>query len=180
MRDELMEKVWELYALATGIINKLCKNKCFHLGESIVEECYDYLRMRLEKNEFQALKNYDPSKGAKETTYLYMLVSSRIIDFMNSSKHQRELIADDSINERSEELDSVEADVMEIAQKLLSMLKYEEQTYFKYRYVDELSYQEIGDIFDLTAKQASKKLENIKNKLKTKAQKAGLRLEDIL
>jgi len=175
-----MQKVWKLYQIATPIIDKLCQNKCYHLGLSIVEECRDYIKMRIERNEFQALKNYDPTKRAKESSYLHMLISCRLIDFMNSEKHQRELIADDSIKDRSEEVHHPEADVSEIAEKLLAELSFEEQTYFKYRYVDELSHKEIGSIFNMTDKQASKKLENIHKKLKKQQKKAGLTLEDIL
>ena len=175
-----MQKVWELYAIATEIINKLCENRCVHLGASIVEECYDYIRMRLENNEFQALKNYDPTKGAKESTYLYMVVSFRIIDFINSPKHQRELIADDSIKERSKESDTLESDVKKILDGVIQQLSYEEQTYLQYRYKDELSHEEIGNIFGLTEKQASKKIENIQIKLKRKLKKKNHKLEDIL
>jgi len=57
-----MQKVWELYAIAIEIIKKLCTNKCIHLSVDIIEECQDYIKKRLEKNEFQALKNYDLTK----------------------------------------------------------------------------------------------------------------------
>ncbi len=66
-----MKDIWKLYKLALPIIEKICKDKCFYLSiVDIVEECQDYIKTRLESNNFQALKNYDPTRGAKETTYL--------------------------------------------------------------------------------------------------------------
>ena len=175
-----MQKVWELYAIATKIIEKLCENKCYHLGHNIIENCYDYIRKRLEKDNFKALKKYDPhnAQGAKESTYLHMLVSSRLIDFFNSAPHKRELLVMSSISDRSQE-DNI-TDYCEIVDDICETLTYEEQTYLQYRYTDELSYKQIGDIFGITHKQASKKVENIQKKLKNKFKKSGLTLEDIL
>ncbi len=175
-----MQKVWELYALAVTIIKKLCTNKCSHLTIiDIVEECQDYIKRRLENNDFQALKNYDPTKGAKETTYLHTLISSRLIDFFNSAKKEREISSEDSIRNSYTIEDEVN-DYSEILENVIKTLTYKEQTYIKYRYSDELSYKEIGNIFGITDKQASKKLENIQKKLKRKLEKLGFSLEDIL
>jgi RNA polymerase sigma factor (sigma-70 family) len=181
-REIKMQKVWELYAIATEIINKLCQNKCIHLGANIVEECYDYIRMRLEKDEFQALKNYDSNhdKKAKGDSYLYLLVSCRLIDFFNSSKHQREISSVSSISNRSESEEELQADVSEIIEELLEELNYEEQTYLKLCYTDEYSHKEIDEMFPYATSKASKKLENIRIKLKRKLEKAGLTLEDII
>ena len=175
-----MQKVWELYALAVTIIKKLCTNKCSHLTIiDIVEECQDYIKRRLENNDFQALKNYDPTKGAKETTYLHTLISSRLIDFFNSAKKEREISSEDSIRNSYTIEDEVN-DYSEILENVIKTLTYEEQTYIKYRYSDELSYKEIGNIFGITDKQASKKVENIQKKLRRKLEKLGFSLEDIL
>jgi len=176
-----MQKVWELYAIAIKIIEKLCTNKCIHLSVDVIEECQDYIKKRLEKNEFQALKNYDPNnaKGAKERTYLHMLISSRLIDFFNSAKKEREISSEDSIS-NSYTLEDEVNDYDEILEPILETLTYEEQTYLQYRYNDELSYKQIGNIFGITHKQASKKVENIHIKLKRKLEKIGLTLEDIL
>jgi RNA polymerase sigma factor (sigma-70 family) len=176
-----MQKVWELYAISVKIIEKLCTNKCYHLGFDMVEDCNDYIKRRLEKNEFQALKNYDPNheKKAKAESYLYLLISSRLIDFFNSSKHQRELSLGDSIRE----VESIEAesnDYNEILERVIGELTYQEQTYIQYCYNDELSHKEIGAIFNITEKQASKKLENIRIKLRRKLKKTNQSLEDIL
>lgn len=174
-----MQKVWELYAIAIKIIDKLCTNKCRHLSFDVIDDCQDYIKRRLENNEFQALKNYDPSKGAKESTYLHLLISSRLIDFFNSAKKEREISSEDSIS-NSYTLEDEVNDYEEILEPVLETLTYEEQTYLQYRYKDELSYKQIGSIFGITHKQASKKVENIQIKLKRKLEKASYRLEDIL
>ena len=175
-----MKKVWELYDIAITIIEKICQNRCSHLTiADVVEECQDYIKRRLEKNEFQALKNYDPTKGAKESTYLHTLIGSRVIDFFNSSKKKREISSEDSIRD-SYTLDAEINDYDEILESVLEDLTYEEQTYLKYFYKDELSHKEIGDIFDMTHQQASKKVENILRKLRTKLKKSNYSLEDIL
>lgn len=174
-----MQKVWELYAIAVTIIEKLCTNKCRHISIDLIEECNDYIKRRLENNEFQALKNYDPTRGAKESTYLHMLISKRIIDFFNSAKKEREISSEDSIS-NSYTLEDEVNDYNEILEDVVETLTYEEQTYLKYRYTDELSYKEIGNIFGITHKQASKKVENIQIKLRRKLEKLGFSLEDIL
>jgi len=174
-----MQKVWELYAIAIKIIEKLCTNKCQHISFDLIEECQDYIKRRLENNEFQALKNYDPTKGAKESSYLHMLISSRIIDFFNSAKKEREISSEDSIS-NSYTLDDEVNDYDKILETLLEILSSEEQTYLKYFHIDELSYKEIGGILKVTKEQVSKKLENIRKKLKRKVAKSNYRLEDII
>jgi RNA polymerase sigma factor (sigma-70 family) len=175
-----MQKVWELYTIAITIIEKLCHNKCSHLKIiDIVQECEDYIKGRLENNSFQTLKNYDPNRGAKESTYLYMVISRRIIDFFNSAKYQRELSVMDSIRE-VESTQTEQNDYNEILDEVIKELSFEEQTYLKYRYKDELSYKEIADIFDKTNKQVAKKVENIQIKLRKKLKKRNYTLEDIL
>jgi RNA polymerase sigma factor (sigma-70 family) len=176
-----MQKVWELYAIAVTIIEKLCKNKCQHLSFDVIDECNDYIKRRLENNEFQALKNYDPkhSKQAKASSYLHMLISSRLIDFFNSAKYQREFSSEDSIN-NSYHIEDEANDYSDILENVIDLLSFEEQTYIQYRYNDELSYKQIGDIFGITHKQASKKVENIQIKLRKKLEKTNYTLEDIL
>jgi len=176
-----MQKVWELYAIAVKIIEKLCTNKCRHLSFDIIDECNDYIKRRLENNEFQALKNYNPNheKEAKAESYIYLLISSRLIDFFNSSKHQRELSVMDSIRE-VESIETEPNDYNEILDDVIGQLSYKEQTYIQYRYTDELSYKEIGAIFNITEKQAMKKMENIRIKLRKKLEKTNHSLEDIL
>ena len=177
-----MQKVWKLYAIAITIIEKLCTNRCSHLTIiDVIEECQDYIKRRLENNEFQALKNYDPTRGAKESTYLHTLISSRLIDFFNSAKKDRELSSESSINNSSyERAEELEGDVKEIIDSFTEQLSFEEQTYLQYRYNDELSHKEIANIFGISEKQASKKLENIQIKLKRKLEKANYSLEDII
>jgi len=175
-----MQKVWELYTIALGIIEKLCHNKCSHLTISdIVQECQDYIKGRLENNEFQALKNYDPTRGAKESTYLHMVIGRRIIDFFNSAKHQRELFVMDSIRE-VESTEAEPTDYDEILDDVIEELSFEEQTYLKYRYKDELSYKEMGKTLGMSDKQAAKKVENVQIKLRKKLEKLNYSLEDIL
>jgi RNA polymerase sigma factor (sigma-70 family) len=176
-----MQKVWELYAIAITIIEKICRNKCSHLTiTDVIEECQDYIKKRLEKDSFQALKNYDPTKGAKESTYLYTLISSRLIDFFNSAKKEREISSESSITNKSYEESELPADVEDILERFTSQLSFEEQTLLQYRYNDELSYREIGAIFGMTHKQASSKIEKIQLKLRKKMKKAGLSFEVII
>ena len=179
---ESMQKVWELYEIAVKIIEKLCQNKCSHLTViDIVEEFQDYIKNRLVNNEFKELEKYDPNHKSRATanTYLHTLISSRLIDFFNSTKHQRELLVMDSIRE-VEDVQSEPNDYDKILDGVISELSFEEQTYLKYRFKDELSFKQIGKIFNITHKQASKKIENIKIKLRKKLEKLNYSLEDIL
>jgi RNA polymerase sigma-70 factor (ECF subfamily) len=179
-----MKDIWKLYKLALLIIEKICKDKCFYLSiVDIVEECQDYIKTRLESNNFQALKNYDPTRGAKETTYLYTLISSRLIDFFNSAKRKKEIHIESKnslVISIIDERDNNSLNLDNILEKITSDLKAEEKTLLKLRYTDELSYKEIGEIIGKTHKQVASKIEKILLKLRKKAQKEGLKLEDIL
>ncbi|HHH37204.1 MAG TPA: sigma-70 family RNA polymerase sigma factor [Epsilonproteobacteria bacterium] len=173
-----MEQIWKLYAKATETINRLCNKHCYHLGTETIEECSDYIKRRIESNDFQALRQYDPDRGAKAETYLYMVVSKRIIDFFNSAKQKRELSSESSINNSyTEEEEGVESEVLD---EMIGMLSDEEQTYLQYRYYDRLSYKEIGAIFGLTHRQAAKKVENIQIKLRKRFEKENYRFEDFI
>lgn len=174
-----MEKVWELYSIARKIIEKLCNKKCFHYGNDKIEDCQDYIARRLENNNFQALKNYDAGKGAKASTYLHIVVSSRIIDFFNSAAHKREFSDEDSIS-NSHDTEVMHNDYSDILDPFVSELTFEEQTYLQYRYNDEMSYKEIAGIFGIEEKQASKKVENIQKKLKRRLDNSGYDFKDII
>ena len=86
----------------------------------------------------------------------------------------------DSIREVESSPAPEATDYDEILDEVIDELSFEEQTYLKYRYHDELSYKEIGDIFGLSHKQAAKKVENIQIKLRKKLEKMNYSLEDIL
>ena len=174
-----MNKVWELYALAKEIMAKLCKNKCYHYGQDKIEACTDYVADRLERNELQALKNFDDSKGASESTYLHMLVGSRIIDFFNTATHRRETANEDSITHSYQEVAEV-TDYAEILDKVIFDLTPKEQTYVKYRFYDELTPKEIAGILGIESKKVSKTLENIQIKLKRRLEKLDYSLKDII
>lgn len=176
-----MEKVWELYQIASKIIQKICKNKCKHLGDNKIDACRDYIKRRLENNDFQALKNYDANKGAKESTYLHMLISSRLIDFFNSAANKREFLDESSIsNSYDTETEEISDEPNEILENFVSELTFEEQTYLQYRYNDEMSYREIANMFGIEEKQASKKVENIQKKLRRRLDNSGYDFGDMI
>ena len=173
-----MQKIWDMYIIARELIEKLCKKKCYHLGVNTIEACYDYIQRRLEKDEFKEFKNYDSNKS-KESTFLYTVISSRLIDFFNSASKKREIFDEVSIS-NSYYIEDKPNDVKEIIDKFIIQLSYEEQTYLQYFYNDGRSAKEIGDIFLLTPKQVAKKIENIQIKLKRKFTKANYSFEDII
>lgn len=200
-------KIWELYALAKKIIAKVCKNKCYHYGERKIDSCNDYIERRLESNDFQVFKDYDVNheKKASASTYLHMIISQRLIDFLKSAKERYEIpfqnfrgsnegneISSDEISdilENDGEYDSPDSinpeedgfhDEDGILSDVVSELSYSEQLLLQYRYDKELSYKEIGSCMNMEHKHASKKIENIQKKLKRKLEKLGYTLEDIL
>lgn len=165
------EEIWSMYILALEIMLKICKRKCFSYGMLKVEDCEIYIKDKIEKNELKALKNYDKSKGAKESTYLYMLISSRAIDFCRTLK-KIPLI-------ETFETPSVE-DTQKILEILNKTLTNEEFTTLMFFYIDELTYKEIALIYSCKPRE----IENILKRAKKKSHKIlnekGIKLEDLL
>jgi RNA polymerase sigma factor (sigma-70 family) len=180
-----MKKVWKLYTLALTITERLCRNNCYHLSIlNTFEECQAHIKGWLKNDNFQSLKSYNPKKGAKKITYLYTLIGSRLIDFCNSSKIKKEFSIEGNnslvFTISYDDLEIDHLDLNTILKKITSDLTFEERTLLKYRFVDELTYIEIGDIFGKRAKKISSRIERILLKLRLEAKESGLYLESIL
>ena len=126
----LDKDIWESYSICTKTIDKLCKFKFYYLDDHIHENCYDYVIARIENNEFQALRNFDKSKGMTKETYIDRLVSSRIIDFFNLARFQKKNFCNIHCISKLEEY-TIEND-MNIIYSFLNELSNEEKTYIEY------------------------------------------------
>jgi RNA polymerase sigma factor (sigma-70 family) len=177
-----MPKLWDLYKKATTLIDRLCFNKCQHLISEAVESCRDYIRERLERDDFQALKNYDPSKGTKDTTYLYMLISSRLIDFIY--KRKREIPTNSSMRECIDENDALakmlEEEKSTTIQDVFSQLKESEMKLIQLFHLYKLSHEVIGRKLNISAKESSKRTVKARKRLEFLLDKAGCNIKDIL
>ena len=172
-----MKIIWKLYEEAIKIVTKLCMNKC----ASRVHRCEDYIRDRIERNDFKALKNYVTNRGAKSTTYLHMLVNSRLIDFVNSAKERDEILYDPSIiDESNPKEDTYTMLDKAILDKAIEALSSKDKLYLQYQYVDELSHKEIATIEGETSKYVSNYLGRIYKKLEKILEKGNYTLEDLL
>jgi len=176
-----MEKnIWdELYPKAEEIICKLCKQRV-----SYYDACCDYIRDRLISNDFQDLKNYDSSKGASISTYLYKLVHSRFLDFVNSAKNRKE-------REFIDEHIDYKAHTNSFDDSILTQLSIEEAfkkanltneqiTLLKMKYQDGYKYSELASFFNLKETTVKKRVENSIKKLRDTLKKLGIDLEDII
>ena len=170
-------KIWDLYTLAQDIIQRRCKDKCFHYGFETIEDCKDYVVRRMLHNKANVLQKFDGSKSS-ETTYLYTFVSSKIIDFFNSAaQKKRGFFNEDSINNMPDETVQ-EEDYSEIMEQIFSLLSPKETLYMKLFYLEGYSAKEIEqNVGRHTAKQINKILEGTRNKLK---KTLGYSLEEIL
>jgi len=177
-----MEKVWELYQQATEIIKKLCQRKC----SGREERCEDYIKDRLESNNFKTLKNYDPNhqKGATASTFLHIVVNSRLIDFVNSATERREKTYDPSIidvdSQDARENIAQNTIETEILDEAIYSLNDKDKLYLKFCYEDELSPAEIADIVGGTAKNVSNHIGRVHAKLKKILEAKNYTLEDLL
>ena len=177
-----MEQIWELHQKATEIIKKLCQKKC----STRVERCEEYIKERIERNKLQALKNYDPNhkKGAKPSTFLHILVNSRLIDFVNCATERREKLYDLSIIEvdSEEAQDNIAPSTVEteILDEAVESLTPADKLYLKLRYKDELSHPEIAGIVGGSAKNVSNHIGRVHKKLKKILDEKNYTLEDLL
>ena len=177
-----MKKIWELYQKATEIIKKLCQRKC----SGREERCEDYIKERLERNDFKSLKNYDTNhkKGATASTFLHILLNSRLIDFVNSASERKEKLYDPSIIEvdSQDARENIAQNTIEteILDKAIESLNDKDKLYLKFRYKDELSYLEIANIVGGTSKNVSNHIGKVHAKLKKDLEKKNYRLEDLL
>ena len=182
--QKIVPTLWDLYEKATTLIDRLCVNKCHHLVANAIEGCRDYIRERLEKNEFQALKNYDPSKGVKDTTYLYMLISSRLIDYMNSAQRKRESAYGSSISDIDESTSTLDTllqeEQSEAIQEVFSQLKESEMNFIQMFHLSKLSHEVIGRKLNISTKESSKRTVKARNRLEFLLDQAGYNIKDIL
>ena len=85
--SKLLNRLWAMYKFAKLKSEKLCSQKC---RDREVDSCIAYVEGKIMENSMDLLKKYNPNKGAKETTYIYMIVNSRVVDFCRMQKnHQK-------------------------------------------------------------------------------------------
>jgi len=127
---KINSKTWELYGLAQSIIEKLCNKKCLHIGK--IDECIDYINNMLINNNLNILQIYDEKKGATQYSYLYTIVLSRLIDFLNGLKLKQEISGLDMSYFSYDDTEEI------YIKELIKELSFEEQFYIKH-YIEDIA-----------------------------------------
>jgi len=159
-KSEISSVTWRLYQLALEYALKFCSKKCYDL----LVECQEYILERVTR---EGLKKLSAFEGrSKESTFVYTVIMNLVKDYLKTKKstvsydetyHEVQVTPNSNILNELEQDEAIEA---------LKTLDSQSQLIMKLRYFDEYPVNEIADLFHKTPKQISKKIENIKKKLR--------------
>lgn len=177
-RDTKLERVWAMYKYAQKEIEQKCE-VC-----SAYDDCKEYVSENILKNNLSILRKFDKTKGARETTYINMVIRSRITDFLRKikrenikkGKYQEEIrissSSDEDMTSRTEEIEKREmVDVIISDLKEKNKIGDEELLILKLLYQDEYEVKEVARILSRDVKYIYKKNESIIKKLKRRLPK---------
>jgi len=169
-REFNIDRVWLMFVYSEVTAEKRCKS-CINF-----EECISYVMEKIMRNNMQLLTSFNKSKGAKELTYINIVVESRIIDFSrrpNSSYKEIEFkdeisIKDDltaKIIEDKDVLDKITTDLQQS-----NKITDEEILILKLLYQDEYTVKIVAKILNKDTKYIYKKVENIIKKFRKRVE----------
>jgi RNA polymerase sigma factor (sigma-70 family) len=176
--------LWELYSMAGDRAEKICKKRLYNLGTIAIEECVDYIKSKLEKDNFKLLRDFNIDKSSI-TTYLFLIINSKFKDFIKiRNGKKRKSIQESIVSDNATYVEDKNLNFDYMAQKILedviSTLTTEEKLILRFRFSDELKYKEIGAILNKTDKQIAKKVGQIIKKLKKRFKERGYNGDDFL
>jgi RNA polymerase sigma factor (sigma-70 family) len=168
-----LDRVWAMFRYAQTEIEQKCKI-CFEY-----DDCKDYVTQNILKNNLSILKKFDKSKGARETTYINVVIRSRITDFLRKvkkesykkGKYQEEIrISSNSNEEMTSQMETLEKreilDLMISDLRETNKINNEELLILKLLYQDEYEPKEVAQILSKSTKYIYKKNDSIIKKLK--------------
>jgi RNA polymerase sigma factor (sigma-70 family) len=119
----------------------------------------------------QAWKAYGNFRGdAKFSTWLYRVALNTAITFFRKEKRQPDIYSTDAVPEqREEESSPVEEQVKAMYEAIGELSKIDKAIVMLY--LEDYSYNEIGDMMGITANNVAVKMNRIKTKLKESTQK---------
>jgi RNA polymerase sigma factor (sigma-70 family) len=119
----------------------------------------------------QAWKAYGNFRGdAKFSTWLYRVALNTAITFFRKEKRQPDIYSTDSVPEqREEEASPVEEQVKAMYEAIGELSRIDKAIVMLY--LEDYSYNEIGDMMGITANNVAVKMNRIKTKLKESTQK---------
>ena len=114
----------------------------------------------------QAWKAFDSFKGhSKFSTWLYRVALNTSITFYRKTKRTPEMILADSLPEKMEEADHTPEDQVQALHRAIGALSNIDKALVML-YLEDYSYQEIGDILGISANNVGVKMNRVKLKLK--------------
>lgn len=161
---------WGMYLFAEEEAKIICKCK----APKNASKCVEYVKDQILKNDLYALKRYDPTKKAKKRTFITMLVTSRITDFLRREVGKTIVSYDDEMhNEKDDPLDKeIQQELLEFIEEAFGILvnkgKLSPQEQFVYQalFKRELSYEEIESELQMDRKKIYPLREALIRKLK--------------
>lgn len=158
-KEQVDSKVWDMYQLVVTYAPRFCAKMCYDL----LDECQEYIFERVTREGMKRLKSFHGRSS--ESTFVYVVTSNLAKDFLKTKKKTVSYNEGDHVDlvHNNSLFDHLDFDDLN---ERLKQLKTEEQLILKLRYFDEYPVKEIADLFGKTPKQLSKKIENLKKKLK--------------
>lgn len=119
----------------------------------------------------QAWKAYGNFRGdAKFSTWLYRVALNTAITFFRKEKRKPDIYSTDSVPERTEDAyDPIEEQVKAMYAAIGELSKIDKAIVMLY--LEDYSYNEIGEMMGITANNVAVKMNRIKTKLKEETQK---------
>lgn len=120
---------------------------------------------------YQAFKAFKNFKGqAKFSTWLYRVALNTAITFYRKEKRQPELLTFELLPEaQTDEADPIEEQTQAMYKAIGNLSSIDKAIVMLY--LEDYSYQEIGDMVGITANNVAVKMNRIKTKLKEQTQK---------
>lgn len=119
----------------------------------------------------QAWKAYGNFRGdAKFSTWLYRVALNTAITFFRREKKKPETYLSDSLPERADVIDNREEEQLKAMYAAIGDLSKIDKAIVML-YLEDYSYQEIGEMMGITANNVAVKMSRIKTKLKEETQK---------
>jgi RNA polymerase sigma-70 factor (ECF subfamily) len=145
----------------------------------IYKVCYLYFKDKNDRDDLfqeitlQTWKSYKQFKGeAKFSTWLYKISLNTAITYYKKVRKQKECLVSDHLPERADDNQSNENISMALYKEIDLLSKIEKAIILLY--LDQYSYNDIGDVMGISANLVAVKMNRIKSKLKAKINKNDL------
>ena len=161
-----IDRVWLMFVYSEVVAEKRCKS-CLKL-----EECIDYIMEKLMRKDLQIFTSFSKARGAKELTYINVVVESRFIDFVRKiGNGYKEIEYQDEMHTKENSFPKILEDKDVLDKITLDLQKENKITnedilILKLLYKDEYEVKIVARILNKDTKYIYKRVENIIKKFR--------------